>query len=170
MWGICTADEYGFQLQLLSPPQESRQCLVCWRFPAFAGPGHVDADRLAIQHFKPAHVYAFGNTTATSSINNPFQYTGREWDSETGLYYYRARYYEPGTGRFISQDPSGFGGGINVYAYVRNKALSFSDPTGLCEEVARIKLWSSDEVTIGQPRSPWALSATPEERGPRRTS
>jgi RHS repeat-associated protein len=45
---------------------------------------------------------AFGNTTATSSINNPFQYTGREWDSETGLYYYRARYYEPSRGRFLS--------------------------------------------------------------------
>jgi RHS repeat-associated protein len=48
---------------------------------------------------------AFGNTTATSSINNPFQYTGREWDSETGLYYYRARYYEPQARRFISEDP-----------------------------------------------------------------
>jgi RHS repeat-associated protein len=74
---------------------------------------------------------AFGNTTAASSINNPFQYTGREWDSETGLYYYRARYYETASGRFVSEDPVGFGGGINVYAYVKNDPVDFIDPTGL---------------------------------------
>lgn len=49
-------------------------------------------------------------------------YTGREWDKETGLYYYRARYYDPIEGRFISKDPIGFAGGdVNLFGYVGNK-------------------------------------------------
>ena len=58
-----------------------------------------------------------------------FQYTGRENDGN-GLYYYRARYYNPSIGRFISEDPIGFRGGINFYAYVRNNPTLFKDPTG----------------------------------------
>ena len=48
-----------------------------------------------------------------------------------GLYYYRVRYYSPVTGRFISEDPIGFGGGINVYAYVGSSPIDFIDPFGL---------------------------------------
>ena len=49
---------------------------------------------------------SFGNLTAsTGSLVNPFQYTARESDTETGLYYYRARYYDPQTGRFLNEDP-----------------------------------------------------------------
>lgn len=45
---------------------------------------------------------SFGALSASSgSVVNPFQYTGREWDSETGIYYYRARYYDSGVGRFV---------------------------------------------------------------------
>ncbi len=61
-----------------------------------------------------------------------YAFTGREWDPETGLYYYRARYYDPKLGRFISEDPIGFAGGdINLYAYVWNNPLNFVDPEGL---------------------------------------
>jgi RHS repeat-associated protein len=52
----------------------------------------------------------FGKTVAFGPNTNPFQYTGRENDG-TGLYYYRARYYNPGSGRFLSRDPIGFRGG-----------------------------------------------------------
>src|SRR6266404_2978415 len=51
--------------------------------------------------------------TSSGSLTNPFQYTARELDSETGLYFYRARYYDPNVGRFLSEDPSDFDGGIN---------------------------------------------------------
>lgn len=73
----------------------------------------------------------FGNTSSTGSTSsNPSQYTGRENDG-TGLYYYRARYYSPALQRFISEDPIGFeGGDINLYSYVWNNPLSFTDPTG----------------------------------------
>ncbi|MDQ3010142.1 MAG: hypothetical protein M3X11_05510, partial [Acidobacteriota bacterium] len=66
-----------------------------------------------------------------SSLNTRFTYTGRELDSATGLMYYRARYYAPEIGRFISEDPSGFQDGANLYAYVNQNPVSFTDPSGL---------------------------------------
>jgi hypothetical protein len=47
------------------------------------------------------------------------------------LYYYRARYYDAHIGRFISEDPSGIDGGINLYLYVHNNPVNYVDPTGL---------------------------------------
>jgi RHS repeat-associated protein len=75
---------------------------------------------------------SFGNQTASSgSLTNPFQYTARENDPETGLYYYRARYYDPIVGRFVAEDPAGFRGGLHFYLYTRNKPILFIDPSGL---------------------------------------
>jgi len=78
-----------------------------------------------------SYVYdPFGNTTVSGSSSNQFQYTGRENDAN-GLYYYRARYYNPALGRFISEDPSAFGGGnANFYAYVGNDPTNSVDPSG----------------------------------------
>ena len=74
---------------------------------------------------------SFGKVTASSgSLVNPFQYTGRELDSETGLYYYRARYYDSQVGKFISEDPLRFGADVNFYAYVRNDPINLIDPLG----------------------------------------
>jgi RHS repeat-associated protein len=76
---------------------------------------------------------SFGNTTnSTGSATNWFRYTGREYDSTGGLYYYRARYYDPEMGRFLSEDPMRFSAGSNFYPYVRNSPLDLTDPTGLC--------------------------------------
>lgn len=72
----------------------------------------------------------YGTTTQTSAgITNPYQYTGREKD-QTGLYHYRARYYQPGWSRFVSEDPIGLDGGGNYYAYVEGNPVSYVDPTG----------------------------------------
>jgi RHS repeat-associated protein len=75
---------------------------------------------------------SFGNLVAsTGTLANSFRYTGREFDSETNLYYYRARYYDSAAGRFLSEDPIGFGGGdVNLYAYVGGMATSRVDPSG----------------------------------------
>jgi type VI secretion system secreted protein VgrG len=76
---------------------------------------------------------SFGNQTASSgSLTNPFQYTARESDPETGLYYYRARYYDPQSARFVSEDPVRFRGGFDFYAYVDNAPIGSTDPMGLC--------------------------------------
>ena len=94
---------------------------------------------------------AWGNLTTTlPSIANPFTYTGREWDKETGLYYYRARYYDPKVGRFISKDPIGLAGGINLYSYVGNNPVNWIDPLGLfikgcekeCKNPKEIRTWT----------------------------
>jgi RHS repeat-associated protein len=68
---------------------------------------------------------------STGGLINPFQYTGRESDTETGLYFYRARYYDSLVGRFVSEDPIGFNGGNDFYAYVENNPLIWTDPLGL---------------------------------------
>ncbi len=66
-----------------------------------------------------------------STLWNPFTYTSREWEKELGTYFYRARYYDPEMGRFLSEDPIGFGGGdINIYRYVYNSSTNYSDPFG----------------------------------------
>jgi RHS repeat-associated protein len=74
----------------------------------------------------------YGNVTASNAtFTNPDQYTGREADAP-GLYYYRARYYSPPMGGFISEDPIGFGGGqLSFYAYVGGSPLNMIDPLGL---------------------------------------
>jgi RHS repeat-associated protein len=78
---------------------------------------------------------AFGNLTKTvGSLVNSFRYTGREWDSETGLYYYRARYYDPQAGRFVSEDPIGLLGGSNFYRYVGNGPTYLIDPYGTSQQ------------------------------------
>lgn len=75
----------------------------------------------------------YGNVQASdvsSGFTNPYQYTGREADTP-GLYYYRARYYSPMMGGFISEDPIGFAGGqSSFYAYAGSDPLNFSDPSG----------------------------------------
>jgi RHS repeat-associated protein len=73
----------------------------------------------------------FGNLDQPGVIQNPYTYTGRQYDAETGLYYYRARYYDPKAGRFLQQDPIRFRGGVNFYAYVGNNPLKYRDPYGL---------------------------------------
>ncbi len=74
---------------------------------------------------------SFGNLLSVldPSYDQPFTYTGREWDEEAGLYYYRARYYDPATGRFLSEDPVGWLRGSG-YEYVGNNPVNWVDPLG----------------------------------------
>lgn len=75
---------------------------------------------------------SFGNTTNSSgSLTNIFRYAAREFDTETGFYFERARYYDPVRGLFISTDPIGFSAGVNFYRYSLNVPTMFVDPLGL---------------------------------------
>jgi len=94
-----------------------------------------------------------------SSLLNPFYYTGQVFDAATNLYYYRARYYEPATGRFLTQDPIGVWGDRhnfgNGYAYVASNPLTFTDPFGLScgwfsdwgDCASRAVGWASSQLT-----------------------
>ncbi|MCK5612960.1 RHS repeat protein [Candidatus Pacearchaeota archaeon] len=72
----------------------------------------------------------FGEPNRISDVNNPYYFTGRRYDSEAGLYYYRARYYDPNIGRFLQTDPIGYDDGLNMYRYCFNNPLDLVDPDG----------------------------------------
>ena len=82
---------------------------------------------------KDSFVYGpFGEVSSKfqNKITIPYLFTGRRFDSETNLYYYRFRYYAPEVGRFTTQDPIGLKGDSNLYAYCANNPVNFIDPSG----------------------------------------
>ena len=89
-------------------------------------------------------------TATGSAIGNPFGYTGRRWDSESGLWYYRNRMYSAELGRFLQRDPAGYVDGLNLYQYTINNPLRFTDPDGLMAQAT----WdytkrSGDQLLLG---------------------
>lgn len=116
-----------------------------WEFYQADGLGSVTSLSTSVGTVSDSFVYdSFGNvTSSTGTFTQPFRYTGREWDAETGLYYYRARYYDASTGRFLSEDPAGSIGSENIYAYTGNNPLNWIDPSGLrmtpaqCKEIRK---------------------------------
>jgi len=86
-----------------------------------------------------SHLFSAFGTSLTTSSSDPFGYkaqVGYYTDNETGLQNLTYRYYNQSTGRFLTPDPIGQNGGINVYSYVRNNPLSYADPLGLAPEIS----------------------------------
>ncbi|MDD4591751.1 MAG: DUF6531 domain-containing protein [Parabacteroides sp.] len=98
---------------------------------------------------------SFGNQTVTinGNITQSFTYTAREYDVETSLYFYRARYYDSKVGRFVTKDPISFAGGeVNLYGYVENNPVNYADPWGLAKlnlfnKVTDYGRWAAAENT-----------------------
>jgi RHS repeat-associated protein len=89
----------------------------------------------------------YGRLGATDANHpNRIMFTGREYDKETGLYYYRARDYNPQIGRFLQTDPIGYRNGINWYRYCRNRPANWIDPPGLWTLAL---YWGQDVVEAG---------------------
>jgi RHS repeat-associated protein len=97
--------------------------------------------------------HSYGNALAASGTKpdaaGRFAFAGRERDPDTALYYSRARYSDPGLGRFINQDPLGFNAGeANLYRYGKNRPLVFRDPLGT---VAALEYVSLSQVNSKHP-------------------
>jgi RHS repeat-associated protein len=95
----------------------------------------------------PAESYTY------SDYNQPqsgtwlaYQYAGYRYDGETGLYYMPARYYSPALGRFLQADPSGFAGGLNLYAYAENDPVNQADSTGMSPDGGGYTVTLSESV------------------------
>jgi RHS repeat-associated protein len=87
----------------------------------------------------------------TSAFGNRFMFTGRRYDDETGLYYYRSRYYAADIGRFLQTDPIGYYFSMNLYEYCWNNPLNWIDPWGLDVWIAHHGL-SHRNINVGNPK------------------
>jgi len=88
-----------------------------------------------------------GLASSTGTITNPFRFSGQYLDGESGFYYLRARYYDPATGQFASQDPL-ISTTREPYGYVRNNPTSGSDPSGLCWPWCTMLIGAAIGVTL----------------------
>ena len=91
----------------------------------------LDPDGTVIERISYSPFGALEGQAYLSTNANPFGFTGRRWDAETNLWHYRQRAYSPDLGRFLQRDPLGTADGLNMYAYVGNRPLRFTDPLGL---------------------------------------
>lgn len=116
--------------------------------------GFVDAAGVIVARY----VYdAWGNVlseavTASALVGNRYRFQGREYSAVTGLYNFRARWYDPATGRWISKDPIGINGGLNMYVFCGNDPINFIDPFGLLPKALKdaLKGWR-DSNSVDNP-------------------
>ena len=99
-----------------------------------------------------------GQALTASAVGNRYLWQGREYSWTTGFYYFRARWYDPITGRWLSNDPLGISGGLNQYVAFDNDPINKIDPFGLCESgpnIFGIGSLPQGPLPYVNPPSPW---------------
>ncbi len=91
-----------------------------------------------------------------SEVVNNFRLAGQYYDQQTGLHYNYYRYYDPKTGRYLTPDPIGLEGGINLYAYAKNNPINWLDPWGLIF----VDLWAKRYSSANTYLDPWVTIYT----------
>ncbi len=134
---------------------------IAWYLTDRLGSVRQMTDNLGVVQYQATYG-AFDDlqTEVGASFGDRYKFVSREYDAATGLYYYRARYYDPSTGRFTGEDPAGFAAGdTNLNRYVRNDPTNLRDPSGLVAEADYGgSLWNPDDRPpcngIGEPILP----------------
>jgi RHS repeat-associated protein len=122
-------------------------------FPAYDGNGNVTG--LLDSEGETAAVYEYSpygellRCQGSYAKANPFRFSTKYWDEETGMVYYGLRYYSPQMGKFINRDPIGKNGGLNLYGFVRNNPINLVDVLGMdyievCHDVG---YWDDGDYT-----------------------
>jgi len=108
--------------------------------------GSVTATATAAGELGSALSYGpFGEPNVTTGV--PIRYTGQRLDPDSGLYYYKSRWYSPYLGRFLSPDPTFVADGMHLYAYVGNDPVNYTDPTGNWRQAGRT-IWRNGGRTL----------------------
>jgi RHS repeat-associated protein len=122
-------------------------------------------ERYAYQAYgEPTITDGSGSVMSSSSINNRYTYTGREWDGTVGLYHFRARWMSGLTGRFLTRDPIGYASGSrNIYSLFRNRCLDKVDPSGKqdCDTPDKPTVISAPRNRASVSSMPWINTQLP---------
>ncbi len=110
-----------FNIEALTDP--SGAPVERYSYDAYGWPAVLDGS------YNPVPPNSWG--TPHSAVGNPWLFTSRQLDEESGLYYYRGRHYSPTKGRFLQRDPIDYSGGFNLYEYVHSRPIRLLDPSGL---------------------------------------
>jgi RHS repeat-associated protein len=155
------ARQYTYGLERISENQWTNNT---WTPSFYAQDGSGSVRRLTNSARAVTDTYdydAFGNKiNSTGTTTNNYLYRGEQYDSDLGLYYLRARYYNPNTGRFMSRDPEEGKAkdpkSLHKYLYAGSNPINWMDPTGRNEE-EDAEIEAEVEIKVARPLSKWGL-------------